>query len=48
MIPECGKGTFNGAAAQASKYGFAGCILPVGHAPPCDSGPVDDEQPEAA
>lgn len=46
-IPMCGKGTFNGAAAEASKYGFAPCVLSREHAPPCDSGP-DTPTREAA
>jgi hypothetical protein len=40
-IPTCGRGTFNGAAAEASKYGFAPCTLAKGHSPPCDSGPAE-------
>lgn len=45
MSDVCGKGTLNGAAAQASKYGFAPCAREPGHSPPCDSGPAE---PEAA
>ena len=47
VIPVCGKGTFNGAVAQAAKFSFAPCILAVGHGGPCDSGD-DVEQVEAA
>jgi hypothetical protein len=43
MTIDCGKGTFNGAAAQASKYEFAPCVKPVGHSGPCDSGPAQQE-----
>lgn len=39
MVP-CGKGTYNGEAAKASKYGFAACTKPKDHAPECDSGPA--------
>lgn len=42
----CGKGTTNGAAAEASKYEFAPCVLDVGHSRDCDSGPAP--LPEAA
>lgn len=42
----CGKGTFNGAAARASKYEFAPCIRHVGHSGPCDSG--DEQEQDAA
>lgn len=34
----CGKGTHNGQAAIDAKYGFAACVLPLDHRPPCDSG----------
>jgi hypothetical protein len=50
-IPECGKGTFNGAAAEASKYGFAPCVRPYDHpnlGAGCDSGPAPEPQPVAA
>lgn len=47
-IPPCGKGTFNGAAAEASKYLFASCVLPMDHAPPCDSGPAPEPTQQAA
>jgi hypothetical protein len=47
VIPVCGKGTFNGKAAEASKYEFAPCILAVGHGGPCDAGD-DVDQVEAA
>lgn len=40
-IPECGKGTFNGEAAAAAKYGFAVCVKSVGHGGLCDSGPAE-------
>lgn len=36
----CGKGTYNGAAAQAARYEFAPCILEPGHPKECDSGPA--------
>lgn len=36
----CGKGTFNGPAAEAAPFGFAACTEPKDHRPPCDSGPV--------
>lgn len=42
-IPRCQRGTFNGAAAEASRFGFAPCVLPFDHprvGPGCDSGPV--------
>ena len=41
--PECGKGTFNGAAAETSRYGFAPCVLHAGHSGPCDAGPATQE-----
>lgn len=44
--PVCGKGTHNGPAAEASKFGFASCTLHAEHLPPCDSGPAP--LPEAA
>ena len=43
VIPRCGKGTFNGGAADASKYGFAPCIREQDHpnvGTGCDSGPA--------
>lgn len=40
-IPECGKGTKHGAAAEASQYGFAACILSREHGGKCDSGPAE-------
>jgi hypothetical protein len=36
----CGRGTFNGAAAEVSPFGFAPCVLEKGHRDECDSGPV--------
>ena len=36
----CGKGTYNGKAAEASQFGFASCVLPKDHRGPCDSGPA--------
>jgi hypothetical protein len=39
----CRHGTFNGKAAEASKYTFAPCILPKGHTGDCDAG---DELPD--
>jgi hypothetical protein len=39
----CGKGTFKGAQAEASKYGFAACVLHPGHSGDCDSGPAEQE-----
>lgn len=50
-ITLCGKGTFNGPAAEASQYAFAPCILPAGHpnvGSDCDSGPVDEPPRKAA
>jgi hypothetical protein len=40
-IPACGRGTFRGAAADASKYGFAPCILSQDHGGEHDSGPCE-------
>ena len=42
----CRKGTFNGAAAEASQYGFARCIKDAGHSDECDSGPAPDPEPD--
>jgi hypothetical protein len=41
----CGKGTQNGEAARASKYGWAPCVLDIGHSEPCDSGPAPETEP---
>lgn len=46
MIEACGKGTYNGATAENSPFGFAACVEPKDHHPPCDSGPVLDMQPQ--
>lgn len=46
--PVCRRGTYNGAAAEASPYEFAPCIREQGHTGPCDSGPVGPEPPRAA
>lgn len=49
VVTCCGKGTFNGPAAEASPYGFAPCILEYDHpnvGAGCDSGPAP--LPEAA
>ena len=46
-VPRCGRGTCNGAAADASKYGFAPCILAFDHpniGVGCDSGPVASKE----
>lgn len=43
---QCKKGTFNGAAARASQFGFARCILDAGHTDDCDSGPAPDPEPD--
>jgi hypothetical protein len=40
--PSCGKGTSHGAAAAASRYGWAACVLEMGHREPCDSGPAPE------
>jgi hypothetical protein len=47
MNDVCGKGTFNGAAAQNARYEFAPCVRHRGHSGPCDSGPAETTQ-EAA
>lgn len=44
----CGLGTFNGKAAEASKYSFAPCTKPLLHSGPCDSGPEPEPLPVAA
>jgi hypothetical protein len=40
--PVCRKGTYHGAAAAASRFGFAPCVLELGHREPCDSGPAPE------
>lgn len=45
VVTRCDRGTFNGPAAEASTFGFARCILPAEHAPPCDAGPSDEPEP---
>lgn len=45
MSDVCGKGTYLGEVARASRYEFAPCTLPRFHGGDCDSGPL---LPEAA
>lgn len=50
-VPRCRRGTYNGAAAEASKFGFAPCTLAFDHpniGSGCDSGPASDAETQQA